>query len=77
MLMSPIVVGPVTPCNDSVRVRGQFANAAITIEAAERNTRNTRLVAQGTATSPDEFIPLVADLRLRAGELLTASQHGR
>lgn len=65
-LLPPRVIGPLSECSGNVRVQGQLSGSAVTVFADGVS------VGSGTASWPDQIIPLSASLT--AGQQITATQ---
>jgi hypothetical protein len=76
MLGSPVVVGPVSPCNTGVRVQGQLPGAQLDVYAVVVLPGQTRSRHVGSAVvaSADAFVSLAAGARLFPGEHVTVDQ---
>jgi hypothetical protein len=69
-LCQPSVIGPLSELSSSVRVTGQAAGAIVTVLSLPSG----KAVAQGTANSGDERLPLIAGVALATTDLLVAVQ---
>ncbi|HKV41109.1 MAG TPA: hypothetical protein VJX67_18020, partial [Blastocatellia bacterium] len=69
-LLSPIVVGPISECNSTIRVRGQNIGATVQLFQSGIPTP----VGEGIATWSDQPFPLKAGAQLVAGASITATQ---
>src|ERR1700677_1531068 len=67
-LCAPSVVGPISPCVNSVRVQNQLVGATVSI------LRNGTQVAGGPATWTDQTFDLNAGVPLNPGDQITATQ---
>ena len=69
-LLPPIVIGPISVCNSSIRVRGQNTGANVQVF----QSGNPAPIGGGIATWSDQPFPLKAGVQLTAGESITATQ---
>ncbi|HYM00534.1 MAG TPA: hypothetical protein VEZ90_16385, partial [Blastocatellia bacterium] len=69
-LLPPTVIGPISVCNSSVRVRGQ--NIGATVHLFQSGNPNP--IGGGVATWSDQPFPLSAGVQLAAGASITATQ---
>src|ERR1035438_10383018 len=67
-LLPPVVVGPLSVCNSSVRVQGQLIDAVVDLFLDGVN------VGSGKALWTDQAIPLKTGAKLKAGRNVTAKQ---
>jgi hypothetical protein len=76
MLGSPVVIGPVSPCNTAVRVQGQLPGATIDLFAVPFSPGQpvTRHVGSSKVDSANAMVELFPGMQLRAGEHVTAQQ---
>ncbi|MGD0295671.1 MAG: PQQ-binding-like beta-propeller repeat protein [Bryobacteraceae bacterium] len=66
--LPPVVVGPLSICNSSVRVQGQLIGAVVDLFLDGVN------VGSGKASWPDQVFPLKTGATLKAGHNVTATQ---
>ena len=69
-LLPPTVIGPISVCNSSVRVRGQNIGSDVQLF----QSGNPSPIGGGVATWSDQPFPISADVQLIAGESITATQ---
>jgi hypothetical protein len=69
-LMSPAIAGPLSEISQSVHVQDQMPGAYVTVYSRTI----AKVVAQGTASSADERLPLLPGIQLRRDNLLFAVQ---
>jgi len=69
-LLPPTVIGPISVCNSSVRVRGQNIGANVQLF----QSGNESPIGGGVATWSDQPFPLKAGVKLTAGQSITATQ---
>jgi Bacterial Ig domain len=67
-LCSPSVVGPISPCVNSVRVQNQLVGSTVTV------LRNGSKVASGPATWTDQTFDLDPGVTLNPGDKITVTQ---
>lgn len=68
VLCAPVVVGPISPCVDSVRVQNQLIGATVAI------LRNGGQVGGGAATWTDQTFALDSGVTLNPNDQITATQ---
>ena len=69
-LCTPLVLGPLSELSTAVRVQGQVAGAKLTVLSLPGLNK----VAAATATSGDQYIPLIPGVQLAHTDLLVAMQ---
>jgi len=69
-LLPPVVIGPISVCSSSIRVRGQNVGANVQLF----QSGNPSPVGGGVATWSDQPFPLKAGIQLSPGQTITATQ---
>ena len=67
-LSPPSVIGPISPCGNSVRVQNQLSGSTVAI------LRNGGQVAGGVAAATDQTFTLNSGITLNPGDSITATQ---